>query len=95
MEKLLRTFFAFILHRPLDREGQGLYNHVYCSYLASLRWIAIVSRLAWSLYKCVASLRAAYGRSATERPLGTIHEEQGISPWFRVSTISLRYDLSY
>ena len=33
------------------------------------------SGLAWSLYKCSALWRAAYGLSATERPLGTIREE--------------------
>ena len=51
------------------------------------------SGLAWSLYKCSALWRAVYGLSATERPLGTIREEKGISSWFRVS-ISSRYDLS-
>ena len=52
-----------------------------------------LSGLAWSLYKCAALWRTVYGPSATERPLGTICEEKGISSRFRVS-ISLRYDLS-
>ena len=37
------------------------------------------SGLAWSLYKCVASWRAVYGPSATERPLGTIPEVLQVS----------------
>ena len=34
-----------------------------------------------------------YGPSATERPLGTIHEDKGISSQFRVFILT-RYDLS-
>ena len=52
-----------------------------------------VGGLAWSLYKCAALWRAVYGTFGTERPLGTIREEKGISSRFRVS-ISSRYDLS-
>ena len=37
------------------------------------------SRLARLLYKCVALCRAVYGPFATERPLGTVREEKGIS----------------
>ena len=51
------------------------------------------SSLAWSLYKCAALWRAVYGPSATERPIGTICEEKGISSRFQVS-ITSRYDLS-
>ena len=46
------------------------------------------SRLAWSLYKCASLWRAVYGPSATERLLGTIHEETGISSRFRISISS-------
>ena len=51
------------------------------------------SGLAWSLYKCAALLRAVYGVPTTDRPLGTIGEEKGISSRFQVS-ISSKYDLS-
>ena len=50
------------------------------------------SGLAWLLYKCAALWRTVYG-PATERPLGTIRKEKGISNQFRVS-ISSQYDLS-
>ena len=49
--------------------------------------------VAWSLYTCVALWRAVYGPSATERPLGTIYEENGISSRLQVSVLT-RYDLS-
>ena len=52
-----------------------------------------ISELTWSLYKCVVLWRAVYGPSASERPIGTIGEEKGISSRFRVS-VSSRYDLS-
>ena len=45
------------------------------------------SELTWSLYKCVALLRAVYGPSATVRPLGSICEEKGISSRFWVSIL--------
>ena len=59
---------------------------------SSLRWNQM-GGLARSLNKCAALWTAAYGYSATERYLGTIREEKGISSQFRVS-ISSRYDLS-
>ena len=46
-----------------------------------------MSRLTWSLYKCVALWRAVYGPSATERPLGTIGEEKGFLTGFYLVTI--------
>ena len=52
-----------------------------------------ISRLAWSLYKCAAFLRAFYGAPATERPLGTFCKWKRIPLQFRVF-ISPRYDLS-
>ena len=58
----------------------------------SLHWI-LTNGLTWSLYKCVALWRAVYGSFVTKKTLGTIHEEKGISSWFRVS-ILLRYYLS-
>ena len=51
------------------------------------------SGLAWSLYKCEALWRAVCDHFATERPLGTVPEENRISSLFQVS-ISFRYDLS-
>ena len=50
-------------------------------------------KLIWSLYKCVELWRAVYGTYATERTLGDIREEKGISSRFRPS-ITSRYDLS-
>ena len=49
--------------------------------------------LAWLPYKCAALLRAEYSPSVTERPLGTIHEENGVPSrfWFSISS---PYDLS-
>ena len=42
--------------------------------------------LVWSsLYKCAALWRTVYGTSATERPLGIVREEKGISSRFWVS----------
>ena len=46
---------------------------------SSLHWISTGCTLDWSLLKCAVLWTAVYGSSATERPLGTIREEKGIS----------------
>ena len=50
----------------------------------SLLWIPI-SWLAWSLYKCAALRKAAYGDSATEKTFGNIRNEMEITSQFRIS----------
>ena len=47
-----------------------------------------MSELVWLLYKCAALWRA--GPPATERPLGTIREEEGISSRFELGFLSCR-----
>ena len=62
-----------------------------------LVWVSVGSPkrgLAWSLYKRAALWRTVYGLYATERPLGTIREEKGISyPASSGFSISSRYDV--
>ena len=47
------------------------------------------SALAWSLYKYAALWRAVSGPSATERSLGSIREEKGISARFRLYLVAI------
>ena len=98
------AYGTFATRRPLGTicQGKGIGLHHGLMVLmhgskACVRRLGISagspSRLAWCLYTCKALWRANYGPSATERPLGTVHEEKGISSQFQVSLVS-RYGLS-
>ena len=56
---------------------------VSCHHVSSLFGGIFISGFARSLYKCAALLRAVQGPCATERPLGTIHEEKASGFLFR------------
>ena len=92
LQKLLSVNGLTPLLNTLWSHKSTLFPMIYHYVAGSSSWI-LKSGLASSLYTCAALWMAVYDPSATEKPLGTICEEKGISSRFRVSTSS-RYDLT-